>query len=139
MDNNFTPPNPWQHARDFVNKAGTMAVRVTFCTLPPKFDGAIPLTHYTWELVRLFEGRVIRHFQVICQVNDGIVTTEDFPWDEFVEMLKAATEWVKDQRQVREDALTARRQAKERNMLGTPRGLKTLSREDAKKREVGAK
>lgn len=128
-----TAENLWKPVKDFVNKASTMAVRVTACELAPKFEGAIPLTHYTWELVRLYDGRVLRYFPIMATVEHGVVQLEDFHWDEFIELQKEAMVWVKDQRQDREDRLKAKQQlSKDYNQL---RGLRTITREDVARKK----
>jgi hypothetical protein len=135
MTNENASANQWQYETDIINSAKTMAIRITSCTLPPKFEGAVPLTHYTTELVSLREGRQGKHFQMQCVVDDGTVSVTEWPWDEFIEIWKAAAEWVRVKRQEREDAVTARRVKNSRPSFENPRGLKTLSKEDAKKYE----
>jgi hypothetical protein len=118
----------WSHAIDIMSKDKTFAISITSCELPPKFPGAIPLTHYTWELVRFYDGKKQRHFQFVCSIEDGIASVEQFPADELKELLSEAREWVRGQRQKREDLLTERRLSN-----AQPKGLKELRKADAKK------
>jgi hypothetical protein len=99
----------WNHAIDFTSKDKSFAVRITACLLDPKFEGAVPLTHYTWELVRLYDNKVARHFPFGCSVNDGTARVEAFNIDELSELIVEAHEWVRQKRQEREDMITQRR------------------------------
>lgn len=93
----------WTTAAVFQNEAKTFCIRVTHCELPPRFLGQVPLTQYSWELQRMYDGRPARFFPVSCKTKKGEVEVEPFDISEVGPVLAQAEEWIRKQRQKRED------------------------------------
>lgn len=103
----------WKTAAEFKNEEKTFCIRVTQCELPPRFEGQIPLVHYTWELLRLYDDRPVRFFPITCVTKKGEVSVESFDLSEVGDALAAAFKWVKDRRQEREDRVRELKQERD--------------------------
>lgn len=102
---------PWVIAKEFLDTKTGILIRVNSRELPPKFDGAVPLTQFSWELLRRREddGKPLRHFPARCRVEDGAVTIEEFNIGVFVTLMAQVSNWVVGERKRREDEIVARR------------------------------
>ena len=107
--NDPTPPQ-WFQATLLSDPKTGIGIRVNVSELPPKFEGAIPIKHYSLELVRVLpNGNTSRFFPMVCTVTDGIVSIVPFASGRFAALVDEAEEWVRNERQKREDAVARQR------------------------------
>ena len=107
---------PWMHCRDFIDEASRLCVRINSRLLPPLFPGAIPVTEYSWELVRLTDAArgVSRFFGMRFSVKMGKASIDAFDAGSFCQLIGEAESWVEEQRQAREDKISEARGRRER-------------------------
>ena len=110
---------PWAFAKDFADAEAGICVRVNSRTLPPRFSGAVPLTEYSWELLRVNKERVSRFFAFAFIRNMAAVQVEN-PFDSgrFCELVAEAEAWTRAERQAREDKIVEQRAEKEARLAG---------------------
>ena len=137
-----SPLPDWQVVKDFTDVETSIAVRISKRTMPAAYEGAVPVSHFSFEIGRMTIGpnqtvRVQRHFQAQCLVEHGRAHVVPFPCEVLNGLIHRAEEWIQGERQTREDAVMENRINKERAQIGareSVRGLKTLAKEDKAKR-----
>jgi hypothetical protein len=114
IDHQFSPLSAWTIAKDFYDPETQLIVRVSSRTIVSDVPGFVPNVHFSFEIGRLQENRVQRHFQAQCLVEYAKVRVVPFPHDVLQKLLSEAEEWVRGQRQEREDRVMENRIEREK-------------------------
>ncbi len=114
---NSAPPNrtqfsAWSVCKTLVDPNTGIAVQISCRASIPEYAGAIPLVLYSFQIGRVVEDRLQRNVQAQCLVEQGTVHTVHFNTDALTKLVQEAQEWVRIERQVREDRVIAARAAR---------------------------